>query len=413
MPQNCVTKTDEVLDMARAVLPLNNTKIEKSKPKETEYNLSDGEGLNLRIKPSGSKIWLFNYVSPATKKRTNLKIGRYPEVSLADARLKRGEYRTLLAQGIDPQAQKKLQEQAEEKKLENQFYSIAEKWKEKKATEIEPLTLKKNWRRLETYVFPILGNMLVADILPNVVIEMLEPLNKQGKGDTLKRIIRLINEILNYAVNYGLLPFNPCLNVNAVFNFGKNENNPTISPEELPALLRKIQHSKLSLFTRCLLRFQLLTMTRPAETSNAEWAEIDLDKKEWLLPPEKMKTRKAHRVPLSRQSLEVLAIMYEFTSNAQYVFQSVRARDKPMNSQTANKALVDLGYKNKLTAHGLRSIASTYLNEKLINYDVIEACLSHGIKDQVRKAYNRSDYFEERKAVMQLWGDYVEQCEKE
>ncbi|OOF62133.1 preprotein translocase [Rodentibacter pneumotropicus] len=399
--------------MARAVLPLNNTKIEKSKPKETEYNLSDGEGLHLRIKPSGSKIWLFNYVSPITKKRTNLRIGKYPEISLADARLKRSEYRTLLAQGIDPQALKKQQKQAEEKKFENQFYSIAEKWKEKKATEIEPLTLKKNWRRLETYVFPTLGNIPVADILPNVVIEMLEPLNKQGKGDTLKRIIRLINEILNYAVNYGLLPFNPCLNVNAVFNFGKNENNPTISPEELPALLHKIQNSKLSLFTRCLLRFQLLTMTRPAETSNAEWAEIDLDKKEWLIPAEKMKTRKVHRVPLSRQSLEVLAIMYEFTSNDQYVFQSVRAKNKPMNSQTANKALVDLGYKNKLTAHGLRSIASTYLNEKLINYDVIEACLSHGIKDQVRKAYNRSDYFEERKSVMQLWGDFVEQCEKE
>ncbi|OOF39402.1 hypothetical protein BKK49_05370 [Rodentibacter rarus] len=211
--------------MARAVLPLNNTKIEKSKPKETEYNLSDGEGLNLRIKPSGSKIWLFNYVSPITKKRTNLKIGKYPEISLADARLKRAEYRTLLAKGIDPQAQKKEQEQVEEKKLENQFYSIAEKWKEKKATEIEPLTLKKNWRRLEIYVFPTLGKMPVIDILPSVVIEMLEPLNKQGKGDTLKRIIRLINEILNYAVNYGLLPFNPCLNVNAVFNFGKNENN--------------------------------------------------------------------------------------------------------------------------------------------------------------------------------------------
>ncbi len=398
--------------MARTVKQLNVKSIDNAKGKDKPYTLTDGNGLFLLVQPSGSKTWQFNYFKPVTKKRVKFSLGAYPTISLSDARTKREEYRALLAQGIDPQERNRQAQQVVNEQVRNTFLAIAEKWKEKKATEIEPLTLKKNWRRLETYVFPTLGNMPVIDILPNVVIEMLEPLNKQGKGDTLKRIIRLINEILNYAVNYGLLPFNPCLNVNAVFNFGKNENNPTISPEELPALLRKIQHSKLSLFTRCLLRFQLLTMTRPAEASNAEWAEIDLDKKEWLIPPEKMKTRKAHRVPLSRQSLEVLVIMYEFTNNAQYVFQSARARDKPMNSQTANKALVDLGYKNKLTAHGLRSIASTYLNEKLINYDVIEACLSHGIKDQVRKAYNRSDYFEERKTVMQLWGDYVEQCER-
>ena len=215
-------------------------------------------------------------------------------------------------------------------------------------------------------------------------------------------------------MNYGLIQFNPCLNVNAVFNFGKNENNPTIRPEELPALLKAVRDSRLTLFTRCLIKFQLLTLTRPVESSGAQWSEIDLDNRLWSIPAERMKTRKAHIVPLSTQCIEVLRIMLSYTKNDKYVFQSARAKDKPMNSQSVNKALVDLGYKDKLTGHGLCAIGSTYLNEyePMISPDVIEACLSHGIKDSVRRAYNRSDYLEQRKPVMQLWGDYVEQCER-
>ncbi|CAM3759945.1 integrase arm-type DNA-binding domain-containing protein [Avibacterium endocarditidis] len=400
--------------MARIIKPLTNTEIERAKPQDTPYTLTDGNGLFLLISTTGSKTWQFNYHRPFSKKRTKFSIGAYPSITLAQARAKREEFRALLAQGIDPQEKAKEEEQAINEQIENSFLSVAEKWKEKKATEIEPITLKKNWRRLETYVFPLLGHLPVAEVLPNVVIKSLEPLNQQGKGDTLKRTIRLINEILNYAVNYGLLPFNPCANVNAVFNFGKNEHNPTIRPEELPELLYKLQNSKMTLFTRCLIKFQLLTMTRPIEASSAEWTEIDLAKSLWAIPAEKMKTRKPHIVPLSTQAQQVLNVMQEFTGNAQYVFQSARVPNKPMNSQTVNKALVDLGYKDKLTGHGLRSIGSTYLNEyePMISPDVIEACLSHGIKDQVRRAYNRSDYLEQRKPVMQLWGDYVEACEK-
>lgn len=400
--------------MPRITKPLTNTEIDKAKIKNKEYNLTDGNGLILRVKPTGAKAWLFNYYHPVTKKRTTFTIGVYPSITLAQARAKREEFRALLAQGIDPQEKAKEEEQAINEQIENSFLSVAEKWKEKKALEIEPTTLKKNWRRLETYVFPLLGHLPVAEVLHNVVIKSLEPLNHQGKGDTLKCTIRLINEILNYAVNYGLLPFNPCANVNAVFNFGKNEHNPTIRPEELSELLYKLQNSKMTLFTRCLIKFQLLTMTRPIEASSVEWAEIDLAKSLWAIPAEKMKTRKPHIVPLSTQAQQVLNVMQEFTGNAQYVFQSARVPNKPMNSQTVNKALVDLGYKDKLTGHGLRSIGSTYLNEyePMISPDVIEACLSHGIKDQVRRAYNRSDYLEQRKPVMQLWGDYVEACEK-
>ncbi|WP_386692736.1 MULTISPECIES: tyrosine-type recombinase/integrase [unclassified Lonepinella] len=398
--------------MARLVTPLTNTQVERSKVKNKDYLLRDGNGLMLQVRKNGNKSWLFDYHRPISKKRNTLSLGEYPSVSLAQARFFREEYRTLLAQGIDPQIHRNQQKADITAQMENSFLSVANKWKEKKAKEIEPLTLQKNWRRLEIYVFPFLANMPVADILPNLVIKSLEPLNQQNKGDTLKRVIRLINEILTYAVNSGLLPFNPCLNVNEVFNFGQSESHPTIRPEELPTLLFKIHNSKLTLFTRCLIKFQLLTMVRPSEASNAEWSEIDFNQKLWTIPAKRMKRRNEHIVPLSTQAIEILNVMQQFNGNKQYVFQSARNPHKPMNSQTVNKALIDLGYKNKLDGHGLRSIASTYLNEyePFISPDVIEACLSHGIKDRVRRAYNRSNYLEQRKPVMQLWSEYIEKC---
>ncbi|WP_439240846.1 integrase arm-type DNA-binding domain-containing protein [Lonepinella sp. BR2474] len=396
--------------MPRTTKPLNATEISKAKTKDKDYKLADGQGLYLLVKSTGIKLWRFNYVKPVTNKRTDISLGIYPEVTLADARRRKEEYRTLLAQGIDPQIHRNQQKADITAQIENSFLSVANKWKEKKTKEIEPLTLQKNWRRLEIYAFPFLANMPVADILPNLVIKSLEPLNQQNKGDTLKRVIRLINEILTYAVNSGLLPFNPCLNVNEVFNFGQSESHPTIRPEELPTLLFKIHNSKLTLFTRCLIKFQLLTMVRPSEASNVECSEIDLNQKLWTIPAKRMKKRNEHIVPLSTQALEILNVMQQFNGNKQYVFQSARNPHKPMNSQTVNKALIDLGYKNKLDGHGLRAIASTYLNEyePFISPDVIEACLSHGIKDRVRRAYNRSNYLEQRKSVMQLWSEYIE-----
>ncbi|WP_439291371.1 integrase arm-type DNA-binding domain-containing protein [Lonepinella koalarum] len=349
--------------MPRTTKPLNATEISKAKTKDKDYKLADGQGLYLLVKSTGIKLWRFNYVKPVTNKRTDISLGIYPEVTLADARRRKEEYRTLLAQGIDPQIHRNQQKADITAQIENSFLSVANKWKEKKAKEIEPLTLQKNWRRLEIYAFPFLANMPVADILPNLVIKSLEALNQQNKGDTLKRVIRLINEILTYAVNSGLLPFNPCLNVNEVFNFGQSESHPTIRPEELPNLLFKIHNSKLTLFTRCLIKFQLLTMVRPSEASNAEWSEIDFNQKLWTIPAKRMKRRNEHIVPLSTQAIEILNIMQQFNGNKQYVFQSARNPHKPMNSQTVNKALIDLGYKNKLDSHGLRSIASTYLNE--------------------------------------------------
>lgn len=398
--------------MPKVIKPLTNTEVDKAKIKDKEYNLTDGQGLILRIKPTGAKTWLFNYYHPTTKKRTSLTIGTYPSVTLAQARIKREEFRALLAQDIDPQEKAKEEEQAISEQLEHSFLSVAQKWKEKKAQEVEALTLKKNWRRLEMFLLPAIQHIAVEKISPSIVIQALQPLSNQQKGDTLRRTIRLLNEVLNFAVNYGLISFNPCLKLNEVFSFGKVTNNPAINPSELATLMKTVMWSSCAIQTKMLFKFQLLTMTRPSEASGAIWKEMDLAKALWTIPASRMKKRKDFTIPLSSQSIDILEKMKAMNVNDHYVFESWIKPNQPLSSQTINKMLVDLGFKNKQTAHGLRSIGRTYLEEQGIDYAVAEMCLSHSTGSQTSLAYNRSDYLEQRRIVMQIWGDYVEKCEK-
>lgn len=402
--------------MARIIKPLTNTEVERAKPKEKEYPLSDGQGLYLLIKPTGARLWRFNYYQPFTnpRKRVLLGLGKYPDVSLAQARKVRDEYRTLLAQGIDPQQHRKQQNESEQERLRSTFRAVAEKWRDKKADEVLPKTISKIWGRLEKHVLPKLGDMPVSSIAPKMLIEVLEPLRVRGIGDTLQRVIRYTNEILNFAVNSGLIEFNKCVNVSASFSTPTTANNPTIRPDELPAFLADLRESNSSNLVKALIKWQLLTMVRPKESVSAEWREIDFNKRQWIIPAEKMKGgKRRHIVPLSTQAVRLLEKMKALTGGERFVFQSDVKANQPLNPQTANRAIKSFAggkYEGKLTAHGMRAIASTYLNEQLVNYDVVEACLAHVIADQTRKAYNRSDYLEQRAPVMQQWGDYVEQC---
>jgi integrase len=182
---------------------------------------------------------------------------------------------------------------------------------------------------------------------------------------------------------------------------------PTLRPEELPKLMRSLIMSNLSMPTRCLIEWQLLTLVRPSEASGARWAEIDLDVKLWTIPAERMKAKREHIVPLSTQALEILEVMKPISANQEHVFPSRNDPKQPMNSQTANAALKRIGYGGKLVAHGLRSIASTAMNEACFNSDVIEAALAHTDKNEVRRAYNRSTYLSQRRDLMEWWGKVV------
>lgn len=207
-----------------------------------------------------------------------------------------------------------------------------------------------------------------------------------------------------YAVNTGLIDANPASGVGMAFEKPKKQNMPTLRPEELPKLMRSLVMSNLSVSTRCLIEWQLLTLVRPSEASGARWAEIDLDAKLWTIPAQRMKAKREHIVPLSPQAIEILEVMKPISAHREHVFPSRDDPKQPMNSQTANAALKRIGYGGKLVAHGLRSIASTAMNEAGLNPDAIETALAHSEKNEVRRAYNRSTYLEQRVELMPWWG---------
>lgn len=239
------------------------------------------------------------------------------------------------------------------------------------------------------------------------MVEALEPIKARGALETVRRRVQRINEIMIYAVNTDLNDANPASGVGMAFEKPKKQNMPTLRPEELPKLMRSLVMSNLSVSTHCLIEWQLLTLVRPSEAYGARWAEIGLNTKLWTIPAERMKAKREHIVPLSPQALEILEVMKPISARREHIFPSRNNPKLPMNSQTANAALKRISYGGKLVAHGLRSIASTALNEQSFNPDVIEAALAHSDRNEVRKAYNRSIYLKQRIDIMNWWGILV------
>ncbi|CAI0859497.1 integrase domain-containing protein [Serratia ficaria] len=393
--------------MARTTRPLTNTEVQKTRALGKDLTLHDGDGLFLLVKANGKKQWRFRYQRPATKQRTMMGLGPYPALSLADARAIRADYLSMLAKGVDPQTRAEQAAEQQQIALDSIFSTVAANWFALKRTSVTEDYAKDIWRSLEKDIFPSIGGIPVQEIKARTLIEALEPIKARGALETVRRLIQRINEIMIYAVNTGLIDANPASGIGNAFERPKKQHMPTIRPEELPKLMRTISMSNLSIPTRCLLEWQLLTLIRPAEASATAWAEIDIEKREWCIPAERMKAKRDHIVPLSDQALEILEIMRPISGRREHVFPSRNDPRKPMNSQTANAALKRIGYGGKLVAHGLRSIASTAMNEAEFNPDVIEAALAHSDRNEVRKAYNRSTYVEQRKELMNWWGASV------
>jgi len=393
--------------MARTTRPLTNTEVLRSKATDKDLTLHDGDGLFMVVKTTGKKLWRFRYQRPATKQRTMMGLGAFPALSLADARRIRADYLSLLANGIDPQTQAEQVTEQQQIALDSIFSTVAANWFALKQGSITRDYAKDIWRSLEKDVFPAIGEIPVQEIKARKLVEALEPIKARGALETVRRLVQRINEIMIYAVNTGLIDANPASGIGMAFEKPKKQNMPTLRPEELPKLMRSLVMSNLSIPTRCLIEWQLLTLVRPSEASGARWVEIDLDAKLWTIPAERMKAKREHIVPLSSHALEILEMMKPISANREYVFPSRNDPKKAMNSQTANAALKRIGYGGKLVAHGLRSIASTALNEAGFNPDVIEASLAHTDKNQVRRAYNRSTYLKNRVSLMTWWGEFV------
>lgn len=394
--------------MARTTRPLTNTEVLRSKAIDKDLTLHDGDGLFMVVKTTGKKLWRFRYQRPVTKQRTMMGLGAFPALSLADARRLRADYLSLLANGIDPQTQAEQLTEQKQNALDSIFSTVAANWFTLKQASVTPDYAKDIWRSLEKDVFPAIGEIPVQEIKARKLVEALEPIKARGALETVRRLVQRINEIMIYAVNTGLIDANPASGIGMAFEKPKKLNMPTLRPEELPKLMHSLVMSNLSVATRCLIEWQLLTLVRPSEASGTRWAEIDLQTKLWKIPAERMKAKREHIVPLSSQAIEILEVMKPISAHREHVFPSRNNPKLSMNSQTANAALKRIGYGGKLVAHGLRSIASTAMNEAALNSDVIEAALAHSDRNEVRKAYNRSTYLFQRIELLSWWGEYVE-----
>ena len=397
--------------MAARIKPLTDTQIKQVKPDlNKEIRLADGDGLQLLVKPSGAKIWHLRYINPITKKNNTLSFGGYPSLSLANARAQRTKARELIANGIDPK--KHRDEEALKLRFEfnNSFKSVFDEWFAIKETAVAPKQSKLIKRAFENHLLNKLGGLPIDELKPQYVIEVIKVVEQQGKHDLAKRLCSRINEVMTYAANTGRIEMNPLTGITSAFKKVKPKSHPAVTPDKLPWLLKIINESQVKKITRCLIEWQLHTITRSNEATTTKWKDIDLTKKLWSIPAEVMKMDKPHLIPLTEQAIRLLEILKPMTGDDEYIFPSFHYGKGHINEETVNKAFRRMGLQNIQTAHGLRSVASTTLNEQGHDYDVIESALAHLDNNQVRRAYNRTDYMERRRKLMAWWSNHLETC---
>jgi len=275
--------------MAIKTTRLSDTQIKAAKAKDKDYVLSDGDGLQFRVRKNGSKLWNFNYLHPQSKKRINMGLGTYPDLSLANARKKTISARELVAQDIDPKEYRNNKLMKDKATTEHTLFNIASEWFELKKDSVTDDYAKDVWRSLEQYILPSLANTPISNITAPSVIALLRPIEAKGSLETVKQLSKRLNEIMIYAVNGGIIFSNPLSGIKANFKKPKKEHMLTLKPDELPELMLTFTHANIKRTTRCLFEWQLHTMTRPSEAAGASWNEIDFENKTWTIPAQRMK----------------------------------------------------------------------------------------------------------------------------
>ena len=391
-------------------MPLTDTAIRNAKGGLKPMKLFDERGLFLIVTPAGGKWWRFRY--SFDRKEKLLALGTYPDVSLAVARDRRDQARTLLAGGIDPSEQRKNEKAMRVGSAANRFEVIGREWYAKVSASMAPSTKDNLGRRLDAYIYPAIGDRPITSLTAVDLIGVIELIEKRGALDVARRAHNIMGRIFRYAVGRGLAPRDPSRDIelgDILPPADVQHHSSVTDPKEVGGLWRAIEGFTGAITTRCALRLAALLFVRPGELRYAEWAEFDFDKSEWRIPASKMKMKEQHIVPLSAQAVAVLQEIRAVTGRGRYVFPSERGGARPMSENTINAALRRLGYaKEEMTGHGFRSMASTLLHELGLPHAVIERQLAHGERNKVSAAYNFAEYLPERRKMMQQWADYLD-----
>lgn len=388
-------------------MPLTDTAIRTAKPGEKPYKLADEKGLFLLVNPNGSKWWRLKFRFGGKEKQ--LSFGTYPEVGLKDARGKRDEARKMLADGVDPGENRKAQKTAKSFSAANSFEVVAREWLDNRRDSVTPGQTAKTLAIFENDVFPWMGTTPIAEVDATAVLSVMRRIDQRGARYTAHRAKQRISQVMRYAIATGRAQRDPCPDLKDAIPPARSENFASITdPAGVAEMLRAFDGFKGTFPVRCALLVGPRVFVRPGELRKAEWASIDLDKAEWRYLVTKTKTE--HLVPLAAQVVAVLRELHPLTGHGRYVFPG-RDPQKPMSEAAINAALRRMGYdtKTEITGHGFRAMARTILHEELhIKPEVIEHQLAHTVPDALGTAYNRTKFLKERKAMMQLWADYLD-----
>lgn len=388
-------------------MPLTDTAIRNAKPSGKPVRMFDAGGLYIEISTSGGKWWRFKYRFAGKEKRISL--GTYPEVSLAQARVRRDDARKLLANGVDPGEAKKAAKTAGLEKAANSFEVVAREWHAKQSKKWAPDHSKRTLRRLELDVFPWLGGRPVADITAPELLTVIRRVESRGKIETAHRTMQTCGQVLRYSVATGRAVRDVSTDLRGALEPVQGGHFAAVTePKEVAPLLRAFDDYSGSFVTKCALRLAPLVFVRPGELRKAEWTDIDLNNAEWRYIVTKTKT--PHIVPLSRQAIEILTELKPLTGSGRYVFPGARTATRPMSDNAILAAMRRMNIsKDEMTGHGFRAMARTILDEVLgVRPDFIEHQLAHAVKDPNGRAYNRTAHLDERRKMMQLWADYLD-----
>jgi integrase len=382
--------------------------VKGARPRENAYKLFDEKGLYLLVPPSGSRLWRFKYFIDGREKLVS--VGRYPDVSLKLARNRRDEARRLVANQTDPSAERK----AAKRELGNSVRHVADEWLHQLHKSLHNDTVARVRNRLEDWVYPEIASRAIGDIKPNDLLALLRRIEAKGRHETAHRTRADLSRLMRYAVATGRAERDITTDLKGALAPVKARHFAAlVDPMEVGALLRAINTYHGDFVTGTALKFLPYVFVRPGELRTARWHELNLDgaQPEWRIPAEKTKMRRAHVVPLSQQAVAILKSLRDVADARTngLIFPAPRDPAKPMSENTLNAALDRLGYRDRQTAHGFRSIASTLLNEAGWHPDLIELQLAHKERNETRAAYNRALRIAERRSMMQAWADALDE----
>lgn len=391
-------------------------KVKASKPKAATQRLADGQGLLLEITPEGSKRWRLRYRFGGAERM--LSMGLYPETSLATARDRRDAARKLLAAGVDPSAARKAEKSARAGAAANSFEAVAREWHATKIGGWSPDHAARTLRRMETDVFPYVGSEPIDAVTPKRVLEVVRRVEARGAIETAHTILQQMGQVFDHAIHTDRCETNPARGRSKALRPVIVKHMAAVTdPKAAGALMRSMLDYQGHPVTRAAMVLSALVFQRPGNVRAAEWSEIDLDGAMWTVPSAKIKrtvqaklSGRPHLIPLSTQAVELLRDLHKLTGHGRYLFPSMLTGERCMSENTINSALRRMGYsKDDMTAHGFRAMARTLLVERLsVHPDVIEAQLAHNKSGPLGAAYDRAEFMEQRRQMMQAWADYLD-----